>query len=70
MVLVNLDEPKSTEETWGYATAGWNAAPTGGRIIERIAPVLGVEPIDPERPDIRRALHVDFIKRERRLASF
>ncbi len=43
VVFVTFDEPKAVEGTYGYATAGWNAAPTAGRIIERIAPILGVE---------------------------
>ena len=42
-VLVTFDEPKAVEGTWGYATAGWNAAPTAGNVIRRIAPLLGVE---------------------------
>lgn len=44
LVLIMLDEPKATPETYGFATAGWNAVPTAGKIIERIAPMLGVEP--------------------------
>ncbi|MGQ3673493.1 peptidoglycan D,D-transpeptidase FtsI family protein [Xanthobacter sp. TB0136] len=43
-VLVMLDEPKGLPETYGYATSGWNAAPTAGAIVERIAPMLGVSP--------------------------
>jgi cell division protein FtsI (penicillin-binding protein 3) len=39
-----LDEPKATPETYGFATSGWNAVPTAGKIIERIAPLLGVKP--------------------------
>ena len=42
-LLVTFDEPKAIEGTHGYATAGWNAAPTAGRVISRIAPLLGVE---------------------------
>jgi cell division protein FtsI (penicillin-binding protein 3) len=45
LILVMLDEPKATPETYGFATAGWNAVPTAGKIIERIAPMLGVEPV-------------------------
>ena len=41
-LLVILDEPKGTKETWGYVTSGWNAAPTGGKIIKEIAPQLNV----------------------------
>lgn len=44
VVLVMLDEPQATKQTFGYATAGWNAAPTVGRIVPRIAPLLGVAP--------------------------
>ncbi len=45
LILVMLDEPKATPETYGFATSGWNAVPTAGKIIERIAPMLGVEPV-------------------------
>jgi cell division protein FtsI (penicillin-binding protein 3) len=48
VVLVVLDEPKAIKETFGFATAGWNAAPTAGNIINRIAPMLGVFPIGHE----------------------
>ncbi|MVT55012.1 penicillin-binding protein 2 [Bradyrhizobium yuanmingense] len=43
-VLIMLDEPQALPETHGFITSGWNAVPTGGKVIERIAPLLGVEP--------------------------
>ena len=43
-LLVMLDEPQGLAETHGYATSGWNAAPAAGKIIARIAPMLGIEP--------------------------
>src|SRR6202035_4190535 len=43
-VLVMLDEPQSLKETYGFITSGWNAVPTGGNVIARIAPLLGIEP--------------------------
>jgi cell division protein FtsI (penicillin-binding protein 3) len=43
-VLIMLDEPQGLPETHGYATSGWNAAPTTGKVIARIAPMLGIEP--------------------------
>ena len=43
-VLVMLDEPKPLPETHGFITSGWNAVPTGGKVIARIAPLLGLEP--------------------------
>jgi cell division protein FtsI (penicillin-binding protein 3) len=42
LVLVMLDEPQRVAESSNQATAGVNAAPTAGRIIARIAPILGV----------------------------
>ena len=43
-LLVMLDEPQPLKETHGFITSGWNAVPTGGNVIARIAPLLGVEP--------------------------
>nr|WP_321460108.1 penicillin-binding protein 2 [uncultured Cohaesibacter sp.] len=44
IVLVMLDEPKGLKETYGYATAGVNAAPTAGAVIRRVGSILGVKP--------------------------
>ena len=44
LVLICLDEPKRTLESGGAATAAVNAAPTAGRVIARIAPMLSVAP--------------------------
>ncbi|HAT84979.1 MAG TPA: hypothetical protein DCS30_02815, partial [Rhizobiales bacterium] len=44
VVLVMLDEPKGLKETYGYATAGVNAAPLAGNVIRRIGSMLGVSP--------------------------
>ena len=46
-VLIMMDEPHATKETYGFATGGWTAAPTAGRVIDRIAPFLGVERAPP-----------------------
>jgi cell division protein FtsI (penicillin-binding protein 3) len=43
-ILVMLDEPQPLKETYGLITSGFNAVPTGGKVIARIAPLLGVEP--------------------------
>ncbi len=42
-VLILLDEPKGNAETFGFSTGGWVAAPAAGRVIDRVAPFLGVE---------------------------
>ena len=39
-MIVTLDEPKAVEGTYGYATAGWYAAPVAGNVIRRIGPIL------------------------------
>jgi cell division protein FtsI (penicillin-binding protein 3) len=44
IVLIVLDEPKGIKETHGFRTSGWNAAPVTGRVIRRIAPMLGILP--------------------------
>jgi cell division protein FtsI (penicillin-binding protein 3) len=43
-LLVMLDEPQALPETHGFITSGFNAVPTGGAVIARIAPLLGIEP--------------------------
>jgi cell division protein FtsI (penicillin-binding protein 3) len=45
VVLTMLDEPRGIKETYNFATAGWNAAPTAGSIISKIGPMLGVFPM-------------------------
>ena len=44
LLLIMLDDPQPTPETHGFTTSGWNAVPVGGKIIARVAPLLGVEP--------------------------
>ncbi len=44
LLLTMLDEPQAIPETMGQRTSGWNAAPTTGFIIERIAPMLDMNP--------------------------
>jgi cell division protein FtsI (penicillin-binding protein 3) len=39
-ILVILDEPQGTKETWNLRTAAWNAVPTTGKILDSILPLL------------------------------
>ena len=48
VIYVMLDDPKRLQKTYGYNTAGWNAAPVGGRIIARMAPMMGFVPFEHE----------------------
>ena len=47
VVYILLDQPHGTKATAGFALAGWTAAPAVARVIQRIAPLLGVPNIAP-----------------------
>lgn len=42
-LMLMLDEPKGSKETWGFVTSGWNTVPTAGKIITAIAPQLNIK---------------------------
>ena len=65
VVVVMLDDPQGLKETWNFATAGWNAAPTAAAIIRRIGPVLGISPVDESSPEIAKAMHVDYVRKDK-----
>jgi cell division protein FtsI (penicillin-binding protein 3) len=52
VVLVMVDEPHGTKESFGYATGGWTAAPVVSAVVAKASPLLGVRPAtdydDPE----------------------
>ncbi len=73
IVFAMIEEPSGTKETNGYATGGWVAAPVIGKVIKRIAPLLGVHAINEKTAEIERQLAIDLIPRKKgksRLASF
>ena len=43
-VLVNLEDPKGTKQTYGYTAAGWNAAKVGGQLLQATALITGLAP--------------------------
>lgn len=45
-ILISYDDPQPTRDSFGYATAGWNAAPTFSRVVSRAATVLGLVPVN------------------------
>jgi cell division protein FtsI (penicillin-binding protein 3) len=51
VVLAMVDEPQGNASTHFYATGGWVAAPVIRRVSERIAPILGVEPVPSDDED-------------------
>jgi len=57
VLLVMVDEPQAKRDTGAYATGGVVAAPAAGRIIARVAPLLGVAPVrEPPAPPLQPLL--------------
>lgn len=69
VVFAMLDEPKGNESTFNYATGGWVAAPSVGRIIERMGPLLGVPVDDNAEPATDDGEPIELAL-ERTLASY
>ena len=44
LFVILYDEPQGLPETFGFATAAWNGGSTTGKVIERVAPLLGIPP--------------------------
>ncbi len=51
IVLVMVDEPKPNAHSYGFATGGWVAAPVVSRVVQRMAPLLGMAPVPNDSPD-------------------
>ena len=58
-------QPHPNKESHGFATAGWTVVPATSRIIQRIAPILGVQPVDETSPAIVRGLTVESLQGKR-----
>ncbi len=48
VIFIAVDEPKPNKESHGYATGGWVAAPAIKRLVERMAPLVGIAPLGKE----------------------
>jgi cell division protein FtsI (penicillin-binding protein 3) len=57
-VYMMLDEPHGNQSTGGFSTAGAVAAPAAGRVIARIAPMLGLLPDLQDATEINQALYI------------
>jgi cell division protein FtsI (penicillin-binding protein 3) len=58
-IFVMLDEPKGNKINFGFTTGGMVAAPAMKQIIEKIAPILDVHPIDNKSTYIEKALYIN-----------
>ena len=57
VVFLMIDEPKGIKETFGFATAGWVAAPAVANVIQGMGNVLNMQltPVDAKK-DISHGL--------------
>jgi cell division protein FtsI (penicillin-binding protein 3) len=70
VVIISIDQPHGTKASYGYATGGWVAAPGVSHVIERMAPLVGIHPIDEDTPEIRRAMMINMpVPEGRKLAA-
>ncbi len=56
VMVMMLDEPQATAETYGFHTAAWNIGPAFSRAVSRIAPMLGVRPDKKREPNMGEVL--------------
>lgn len=69
VVIAVLDEPHATKETFGFATAGWTAAPVISKLVTRIAPLLNVIPVDETADSVKKLFELDSSGKGQKLAS-
>jgi len=72
-VYIMIDEPKGTKDSYGYATAGWVAAPAVHNVIESIVAIEGIKP--QESDELGHTLDAfvktkEQIAKEKQLAAF
>lgn len=60
VMLISIDEPKGNKETFGFATGGWVATPVTARIVEKLAPILGIYPELDKKEDRENLLFVQY----------
>ena len=53
VLYVMLDEAHGNKLTHGFATAGWTAVPAAGRLVNQIAALYGIPPVDPASVEFR-----------------
>jgi cell division protein FtsI (penicillin-binding protein 3) len=56
VMVMMLDDPKATAETYGFHTAAWNIGPAFALAVSRIAPMLGVRPDKRREPNMAEVL--------------
>lgn len=59
-IVILIDEALPNSINHGFTTGGMLAAPVAGRVIEQIAPMLGLDPKQADDPNIIDALNLDY----------
>lgn len=67
-IVVLIDEATGNKANGGFTTGGMIAAPLVGRIIEKIAPILDIKPVDADDPEVAKKVNLDY--QPRNPASF
>ena len=62
LLFVMVDEPQGQKHSYGFATAGWVAAPLARDIITHISPMLNVFPVAQDAPEIEQNLIPDLLR--------
>lgn len=68
IVFLMVDEPKGQKHSFGYATGGWVAAPAVARVVEAMAPMVGIKRRADdgyEEPREKLKRYVSYTKKER-----
>ncbi len=65
VMVMMLDDPKATAETYGFHTAAWNIGPAFSKAVSRIAPMLGVRPDKVREPDMSLVMPFVHAKTEK-----
>jgi cell division protein FtsI (penicillin-binding protein 3) len=73
-IVIAVDEPHGTKESYGYATAGWVAAPAVGKVVSTIVNLENIPPADPAddvavEQQMARYIEIE-LKATRQLAAF
>lgn len=60
VIYIMFDEPKGTKESFGFATAGYTAAPAVGRVFERMVALYGLQAEDENSKEVQNIINVKY----------
>lgn len=60
LVFITIDDAKKNKLNFGFTTGGMISAPVAGRVISRMAPIVGIPPRKLDDQDLKESLSVVF----------